>query len=66
MMDWLRAAPNVNDDLVNEILDYEASIDSEFGCCHDRAAIEAGRCRRIKPDEIPALQIIAMEAGWKA
>lgn len=64
MMEWLRAAPNVDNDLLDEILDYEGSIDSEIACCHDLHAIEHNLCSRIKPDDIRALQLIAKQAGY--
>jgi len=63
-MEWLHAQENVNDELVNEILDYESGIDSEYGCVHSTSEIAVGMCRRVQPHDIRALQIIAEQAGW--
>jgi hypothetical protein len=63
-MEWLRAQENVNDELVDAILNYESEGDSEFGCVHSAEEIEQGLCRTVKPHDIRALQIIAVQAGW--
>ncbi|MEV5595999.1 DUF6221 family protein [Streptomyces sp. NPDC052496] len=46
--------------LVTEIFRYEATIDGEWGCCHDAEQIEAGRCPGTNPDEIEALRLLAV------
>lgn len=45
--------------LIDEILAYEAKIDGEWGCGHMADQIAAGLCPDSKPEEIPALRLLA-------
>lgn len=45
--------------LIEQIGYYESKIDGEWGCCHDAAAILAGRCPDIEVGEIAALRLLA-------
>lgn len=46
--------------LIRRIFEYEAKIDSEWGCSHSPDAIEAGMCPETDPDEIEALRLLAV------
>ena len=46
--------------IVQEILKYEAKIDSEWGCCHLMNEIADGLCSERSPASIPALQLLAV------
>ena len=54
-------ADPLDQELLDVVLGYEATIDGEWGCCHSAEAIEAGRCE--EPDKIQAVQIIAKRYG---
>jgi hypothetical protein len=55
--------------ILDEILRYEAKIDSEWGCCHSAEAIAAGQCPETKPSDIPAIRLLAQpyagRDGWR-
>lgn len=55
--------------LIDAILEYEAKIDGEWGCCHSAEQIESGECPEIPPDETEALRILAApyagRPGWR-
>jgi len=55
--------------LIDAVLDYEATIDGEWGCCHSAEQIAAGRCGETSPDEIDALRLLAQpyadRPGWR-
>lgn len=46
--------------LVAQVLRYEAKIDGEWGCCHSGDQIAAGQCEETNPNEIEALQLLAL------
>ncbi|WP_020135033.1 DUF6221 family protein [Streptomyces sp. 351MFTsu5.1] len=46
--------------LISQIFAYEAKIDGEWGCCHSAGQIEAGMCEGTRPDDIPALRLLAV------
>lgn len=46
--------------LIEQIGFYASTIDGEWGCCHDAAAILAGRCPDIAVGEIAALRVLAL------
>jgi hypothetical protein len=37
----------------------------EWGCCHTAEQIAAGKCPEIRPDEIPALRLLALPYAGK-
>lgn len=45
--------------MLDQIFQYEAKIDGEWGCCHDADQIREGRCADIPVDDIAALRILA-------
>lgn len=46
--------------LIRRIFEYEAKIDSEWGCCHYAEEIEAGLCSEVNPAEVTALRLLAL------
>lgn len=46
--------------LIDDVLLYEAKIDSEWGCCHNADEIASGECEEISPSEVPALRLLAL------
>lgn len=55
----------IDNRIVDEVLHYEAKIDSEWGCCHDATEIEAGLCPCTDPEQITLLQLLAEPLGWR-
>jgi hypothetical protein len=51
--------------ILAEVFAYEAKIDGEWGCCHTAEQIAAGKCPEIRPDEIPALRLLALPYAGK-
>jgi hypothetical protein len=56
-------------ELLDAILGYEATIDSEWGCVHSASQIAAGECPEIRPGDIPAIRVLAQpyagQPGWR-
>lgn len=45
--------------LIDIVLEYEAKIDSEWGCSHTAGEIAAGSCRMTPAHEIEAFRVLA-------
>ncbi|MFF0512456.1 DUF6221 family protein [Streptomyces sp. NPDC004250] len=43
--------------IMRKAFEHAATIDGEWGCCHDAEAIEAGRCDEQHPDHLPLLAL---------
>lgn len=50
-------------ELLDEIFNYEARIDGEWGCCHSAEQIRAGQCPETNVDKIPAVRAMARGYG---
>jgi len=46
--------------IVDIILQYEAKVDGEWGCCHSAEQIAAGLCPDSVPGEIEGLRLLAL------
>lgn len=46
--------------ILDEIFQYEAVRDGEWGCCHGAGEIAAGNCPEIPVNEIRAVQLLAL------
>lgn len=55
---WIERDMAARRRLVDEVFQYEATIDGEWGCCHSAESIAAGECQ--SPDRIPALRLLAL------
>lgn len=51
--------------LTDVILHYEATIDSEWGCCHQPEEIASGQCS-TSPEDIRGLKILAAPHAWRS
>ena len=45
--------------IMAEAFHHAATIDSEWGCCHDAEEIEQGMCPDQRPDELALLRLLA-------
>jgi hypothetical protein len=45
--------------IITQTFAYEATLDGEWGCCHEDGEIVAGVCPEIKPDKIAMLRLLA-------
>lgn len=46
--------------VIRRIFQYEATVDSEWGCGHGPDAIRAGLCPETDPDDIEVLRLLAL------
>ena len=46
-------------EIMAEAFHHAATIDSEWGCCHDAEEIEQGMCPDQRPDELALLRLLA-------
>ncbi|MFB7162349.1 DUF6221 family protein [Streptomyces sp. NPDC056242] len=46
--------------LLRKVFEYEAMIDSEWGCSHDADAIRTGLCSETQPNDVEALRLLAL------
>ena len=46
--------------ILRQAFQHAATIDGEWGCCHDAEAIKAGYCEEQQPSNLPLLRLLAL------
>lgn len=57
---------DVKRQLVRQAFEHAATIDCEWGCCHDAEAIEAGYCEEQRPNDLRLLRLLALPYADRA
>jgi hypothetical protein len=46
--------------ILRQAFEHAATIDGEWGCCHDADEIEAGHCEEQRPNDLRLLRLLAL------
>ncbi|WP_329474279.1 DUF6221 family protein (plasmid) [Streptomyces sp. NBC_01723] len=57
---------DVKRQIVRQAFEHAATIDGEWGCCHDAEAIEAGYCEEQRPNDLRLLRLLALPYADRA
>jgi hypothetical protein len=51
---------DVKRQILRQAFEHAATIDGEWGCCHDADEIEAGHCEEQRPNDLRLLRLLAL------